>query len=68
MPLWRWVVPSATFSANYITVQNEEWLEMVDEDSDFWRFVVQLEERFANESGALDGGTHIIAVARKPAR
>jgi hypothetical protein len=62
------VVPSATFSTNFITVQNEEWLEMVDEDSDFWRFVVQLEERFANESGALDGGTHIIAVARKPAR
>jgi ubiquinone/menaquinone biosynthesis C-methylase UbiE len=52
-------------AANFITVQNEEWLETVQEDSDFWRFVVQLEERFANESGALDGGTHIIAAARK---
>jgi ubiquinone/menaquinone biosynthesis C-methylase UbiE len=55
-------------AANFMTVQNEEWLETVPEDSDFWRFVVQLEERFANESGALDGGTHIIAVARKAPR
>jgi GrpB-like predicted nucleotidyltransferase (UPF0157 family)/ubiquinone/menaquinone biosynthesis C-methylase UbiE len=53
-------------AANFMTVQNEDWLAAVDEDSDFWRFVVQLEERFASESGALDGGTHILAAARKP--
>jgi GrpB-like predicted nucleotidyltransferase (UPF0157 family)/ubiquinone/menaquinone biosynthesis C-methylase UbiE len=55
-------------AANFITVQNEDWLDTVEEVSDFWRFVVQLEERFASESGALDGGTHILAVARNPAR
>jgi ubiquinone/menaquinone biosynthesis C-methylase UbiE len=55
-------------AANFMTVQNEDWLDAVNEDSDFWRFVVQLEERFANEGGALDGGTHILAAARKPSR
>jgi hypothetical protein len=53
-------------AANFITVQNEDWLDGVDESSDFWRFVVGLEDRFAGESGVLDAGTHIIAVARKP--
>jgi hypothetical protein len=53
-------------SANFVTVQNEDWLERIEESSDFWRFVVQLEERFAPEGGALDAGTHVIAVARKP--
>jgi hypothetical protein len=52
-------------AANFITVQNEDWLENVDQTSEFWTFVVALEERFACESGAVDGGTHIIAVARK---
>jgi GrpB-like predicted nucleotidyltransferase (UPF0157 family)/ubiquinone/menaquinone biosynthesis C-methylase UbiE len=55
-------------AANFITVQNEEWLGAVDESSDFWRFVVRLEERFAGEPGTLDGGTHIIAVGRTPVR
>jgi GrpB-like predicted nucleotidyltransferase (UPF0157 family)/ubiquinone/menaquinone biosynthesis C-methylase UbiE len=55
-------------AANFITVQNEDWLGAVDESSDFWRFVVRLEERFAGESGAVDGGTHIIAVARTPVK
>jgi ubiquinone/menaquinone biosynthesis C-methylase UbiE len=53
-------------AANFMTVQNEDWLEAIGEDSAFWAFVVQMEERFASESGALDGGTHILAAARKP--
>ncbi|MDP9235706.1 MAG: GrpB family protein [Actinomycetota bacterium] len=55
-------------AANFITVQNEDWLDTVDESSDLWRFVVELEERFAGETGTVDGGTHIIAVARTPVR
>jgi SAM-dependent methyltransferase len=57
-----------TGAANFISVQNEDWLDAVERSSDFWRFVVELEDRFASESGAVDGGTHIIAVARTPLR
>lgn len=53
-------------AANFITVQNEDWLEEVDRASELWRFVLQLEEQFAGEPGTLDGGTHIMAAARKP--
>ncbi len=55
----------AASAANFLSVQNEGLLEEVRTDERFWETLLQWEEGFCEQPGALDGGTHIIAVVRR---
>ena len=55
----------AASAANFLSVQNEELLGEVQTDERFWGALLEWEVAFCEQPGALDGGTHIIAVVRR---
>ncbi len=55
----------ASSATNFLSVQNEELLEEVREDARFWEVLLDWESHFCAQPGALDAGTHIIAVVRR---
>jgi hypothetical protein len=55
----------AASAANFLSVQNEELLEEARADERFWEALLEWEVGFCEQPGALDGGTHIIAVIRR---
>ena len=54
------------FASNVLTATWGEKLREVDEDSETWRHLVELELQACREPGCLDMGTHLVAVCRKP--
>ena len=52
-------------ASNFLAVQNEDALRVAHSRSRLWETFLQWEERPCQEVGALDGGTHIIAVLCK---
>ena len=54
----------AATAANFLAVRNEESLQEIMADADLWSAFLQWEAAVCQEPGALDGGTHIIAVVR----
>jgi SAM-dependent methyltransferase len=55
----------ATSASNCLSMCNDEVLAGIEADSDLWRAFLRWELDFCAEPGALDGGTHILAVARR---
>lgn len=55
----------AASAANFLSLQNEELLEEVRRDERFWETLLEWEIGFCKQPGALDAGTHIIAVVRR---
>lgn len=55
----------AASAANFLSVQNEDLLEGVGRDRGFWETLLAWEFHFCEQPGALDAGTHIIAVVRR---
>ncbi len=55
----------AASAANFLSVQNEALLEEVRGDEGFWKTLLEWEIGFCGQPGALDAGTHIIAVVRR---
>ena len=55
---------AAVAAANFLAIRNEEALQEIMADTDLWSAFLQWEVAVCQESGALDGGTHIIAVVR----
>ena len=55
---------TAATAANFLAVRNEEALQEIMADTDLWSAFLQWEVAVCQEPGALDGGTHIIAVVR----
>ncbi|MBI1744058.1 methyltransferase domain-containing protein [Candidatus Acetothermia bacterium] len=55
----------AASAANFLSLHHEEILKHIESDSTKWETFLQWELDFCKESGALDGGTHIIAVVRR---
>jgi SAM-dependent methyltransferase len=54
----------ATSAANFLTLGNQEDVEVWMGDPQRWERLLEWEARVCAGRGALDGGTHIIAVAR----
>ncbi len=54
----------AATAANFLAIRNEESLQKIVADTDLWSAFLQWEVAVCQEPGALDGGTHIIAVVR----
>ena len=54
----------AVTAANFLAVRNEEALREIVDDTGLWSAFLQWEVAVCQEPGALDGGTHIIAVVR----
>jgi len=54
----------ATSAANFLTLGNEEEVEAWMGDPERWERLLEWEARVCAGPGALDGGTHIIAVVR----
>ncbi|GAA0339667.1 hypothetical protein GCM10008967_32540 [Bacillus carboniphilus] len=53
-------------AANFLSPNHEETLsETIERDPSYWERFLQWELEFCRESGALDGGTHIIAVVKR---
>lgn len=57
----------AMSASNSISTNFETELEAARRDEDLWQDVLKFELEASAEEGYLDGGTHIISVARKPA-
>ncbi|MGI6083642.1 MAG: class I SAM-dependent methyltransferase [Limnochordia bacterium] len=55
----------AASASNFLAVQNEETLRLAHSRPWLWETFLQWEEMLCQEAGALDGGTHIIAVVCK---
>ena len=55
----------AASASNYLSVANGSTLQEIIGDEPLWDAFLRWEEELCREPGALDGGTHIIAVARK---
>jgi SAM-dependent methyltransferase len=56
----------AASAANFLALGHEETLQEVECDPALWDTFLQWEVEFDREPGALDGGTHIIAVIQRP--
>jgi hypothetical protein len=52
-------------AANFLTTGHGEDLDAVMEDQELWNMVLDWELRACRQPGALDAGTHIIAVVKK---
>ncbi len=57
----------AATAANFLAIRNEEALQEIVADTNLWSAFLQWEVAVCQEPGALDGGTHIIAVVRHTA-
>lgn len=55
----------AASAANYLSVNQQEVLQQVSADPSMWQLFLEWEEGFCREPGAIDSGTHIIAVVRR---
>src|SRR5262249_23577448 len=57
----------ATSAANYLSVGygHDEFLREIVDDPPRWEAFLRWEVEFCREPGALDGGTHIIAVVQR---
>lgn len=55
----------AASAANFLTVGHRDALDAVVKDEELWNAVLRAEIEACKQPGALDGGTHIIAVAQK---
>jgi len=53
-------------AAGFLSMAPEETLRTIHARRDLWDVFVNWELAFASEPGAIDGGTHIIAVVTKP--
>ncbi len=56
----------AASASNFLALRDVELLQKIERDPRLWEAFLEWELRFSKEPGALDGGTHILAVARKP--
>ncbi len=76
--MYRWRELAALFSrhgceivaasaANFLTTNLGEAVTAAADDPTLWRALLDWEIEYSQEPGALDGGTHIIAVVRRPA-
>lgn len=76
--MYRWAELQALFSkhpctlvaasaSNFLSLGNEEVLREVMSNAETWEAFLGWEEEYCREPGALDGGTHIIAVVRREA-
>jgi hypothetical protein len=54
-------------ASNFLTVGNEGALGDLPQDASRWEALLRWEVDLCREPGARDGGTHIIAAARRPA-
>ena len=52
-------------ASNYLSINHQEALQQLADDSSMWQRFLRWEEEFCREPGAIDGGTHIIAVVRR---
>jgi SAM-dependent methyltransferase len=55
----------AASASNFLTLQNVEAVQSAMADPQTWQAILAWELDFCKEPGALDGGTHIIAVVRR---
>ena len=51
-------------AANYLSVEDKEELVEIMAEPALWEAFLRWELRFCREPGALDGGTHVIAVVQ----
>lgn len=55
----------AASASNFLSVGNEAALAAADTSPELWNAILQWEEDFCSEPGALDGGTHILVAVRR---
>jgi SAM-dependent methyltransferase len=55
----------AASAANFLSVNHAEALGEIVDDPEMWQIFLRWEEEFCREPGAIDAGTHIIAVVRR---
>lgn len=58
----------AASASNFLSIRNEETLQAIMNDDAIWERFLQWEIEFCKEPGAIDGGTHIIAVVQNNPR
>jgi SAM-dependent methyltransferase len=56
----------AASAANFLSPGHRAFLESVMDRPEIWEAVLRAEVEACRQPGALDGGTHLIAVARRP--
>jgi SAM-dependent methyltransferase len=56
----------AASASNFLSLQNDETTETWSQDAEVWEQLLSWELVVCREPGALDGGTHIIFVVRRP--
>lgn len=57
----------AASAAGFLSMTDEETLRIAHSRRDLWNTFLKWELDYCREPGAIDGGTHIIAVVQKPA-
>jgi ubiquinone/menaquinone biosynthesis C-methylase UbiE len=55
----------AMSASNFLAVGHDGLLEGIGEEDELWQTLLRWEVEFCQQPGALDGGTHLIAVARQ---
>ncbi|HEX8597672.1 MAG TPA: class I SAM-dependent methyltransferase [Chloroflexia bacterium] len=55
----------AASASNYLSLHNKETAQQARSDPQLWQTLLAWELDYCKEPGALDGGTHIIAVVRR---
>jgi hypothetical protein len=58
----------AASASNFLTLQHPEAVQQAMYDPQTWQALLAWELDFCKEPGAIDGGTHIIAVVRRDDR
>jgi SAM-dependent methyltransferase len=58
----------AASASNFLSIRNDETLQEVMNDDQMWETFLRWEIDFCKEPGAIDGGTHIIAVVQSNPR
>jgi len=57
----------AGLASNWLSLGPDPILRQFEESEELWNTLLEWEERFCAEQGAIDGGTHILFAARAPA-
>lgn len=54
-------------SSNFLSSGDQQVLAAIEQDAAQWKLLLDWEEEYCREPGALDGGTHLLFAVRRPA-
>lgn len=59
--------PCDASASNFLSAGDQQVVATIEQDAAQWKLLLDWEEKYCREPGALDGGTHLLFAVRRPA-